>query len=410
MVLDERPGGTVRTLQPKTPAVAVRLVDIDWLRVLAMLAIFVYHSARLFDTMEPWHVKSRERLEWLTYPMAAGSQFVMPLFWVLSGISTYFALGAHPAGTFVRRRLARLLVPVVTVGWLVLSPVQVYIESTTGQGYNAPPFRGTFWQFLPHYVTDGLYGFGGYFVWNALHLWYLVYLLLFSLASVPVFLWVRGPGSAPTRRLTGFLSRPAAVHLLALPAVLPEVFLPRSIPLLGWGEGGWRTGSFWVLLLLGYLIATDMRLRRTLERQRWVSLALATATLVPLGLLAAGMGSLAFGSPDFVWQMTLRTVNGWFCVAAVLGFGTRHLTRPTRLLAYAGPAVLPFYILHQPVIVVVGYVIRDWRLPALAEYALVMAVVLSTCLLAYEYVIRRHPVMRVLFGLPAHPPRPEIPA
>ena len=54
-------------------------------------------------------VKNGERLDWLTYPMAAGSQFVMPLFWVLSGVSTCFALGAHPAGAFVKRRLARLL-------------------------------------------------------------------------------------------------------------------------------------------------------------------------------------------------------------------------------------------------------------------------------------------------------------
>lgn len=389
------------TTRPETPAVAVRLVDVDWLRVLAMAAIFVYHTGRLFDSMEPWHVKNGERLDWLTYPMAVGSQFVMPLFWVLSGISTCFALGAHPAGEFVRRRLARLLVPVVTLGWFVLSPVQVYIEATTGQRYNAPPFSGTFWQFLPHYVTDGLYGFGGYFVWNALHLWYLVYLLLFSLVSLPLFLWVRGPGSVATGRLTGFLGRPVAVHLLALPAVLPEVFLPRSVPVLAWSEGGWRSASFWVFLLLGYLVATDLRLRDALERQRWISLALAVVTLVPLGFLAAGLMSLPFGSWDFVWQMTLRTVNGWFCVAAVLGFGTRHLTQGNRLLAYAGPAVLPFYILHQPVIVVVGYVIRDWPLPALAAYALALVVVSSLCLAAYEYVIRRHAVLRVLFGLPA---------
>jgi len=62
---------------PAEPVVgSVRLWDLDWLRVAAILGIFVYHVGRLFDDLEPWHVKYHELTGWLTYPMALGAQFM----------------------------------------------------------------------------------------------------------------------------------------------------------------------------------------------------------------------------------------------------------------------------------------------------------------------------------------------
>jgi peptidoglycan/LPS O-acetylase OafA/YrhL len=203
------------TLSASTPA-RVRLYDVDWLRVLAILLIFVYHAARPFDTMEPWHIKDSQTAGWMVYPMVVGAQFMMPLFWVMSGISTRFALGAHAAGEFVRRRLLRLLVPVVTLGWFILSPVQVYIESTTAQGYNAPPFSGTFWQFLPHYHGRLLRLWRGTSRGTACTCgtWCTAALYLAFLAAVSL------PAQRRRRKvvdaLARFLVRPGGIYLLGL--------------------------------------------------------------------------------------------------------------------------------------------------------------------------------------------------
>lgn len=396
----DAPPPVIRQPLDASPAVPTgRLVDIDWLRVLAITAIVVYHTGRFFDDLEPWHIKNDERLDWLTYPMAIGSQVVMPLFWVVSGIATRFALGVHPVGEFVRRRVLRLLVPVVLLGWFVLSPPQVFIEATTDQDYNAPPFQGSFAEFVPHYLTEGVYGWGGYFALTGMHLWYLVYLLVFTLLALPLFVWMRGDrGVRTTARLAGFLSGPVTLHLLVLPLLATEVFLPRGVPVLGWEEGGWRLASYLGLLVVGYLIGAELRLRAALERQRWYSLALAVVTLVPLALVAPVLVVAEFGSPTFIGLMSLRVLNGWFCVAAVLGFGARHLNVPGRVLAYAGQAVLPVYILHQPVVVVLGFFVRHWPLPAAAKYPLLLLTVLVVCLTLFE-VIRRVGVLRFLFGM-----------
>jgi glucan biosynthesis protein C len=127
-----------------------RQFDLDWLRIAAIVVIFAYHVGRLFDgwatqgtafghDMQAWHIKYHELRAWPIYPMAVGAQFTMPLFWVLSGMATAFALRTHPVGGFLRRRAVRLLVAVVTLGWWVFGPIQVYIEATTGQ---TSPCRG----------------------------------------------------------------------------------------------------------------------------------------------------------------------------------------------------------------------------------------------------------------------------
>jgi peptidoglycan/LPS O-acetylase OafA/YrhL len=61
-----------------------RRYDLDWLRVFAILAVFVFHSGRFFDQMD-WHVKSAS-----VYPgVEAWTMFVMswlmPLIFVISG-------------------------------------------------------------------------------------------------------------------------------------------------------------------------------------------------------------------------------------------------------------------------------------------------------------------------------------
>ncbi len=387
------------TITPPQAQRRERLYDVDWLRILATLVVFVYHCWRPFDNMEPWHVKNNQLTNALMVPMAIGGQFLMPLFFVLSGISTRLALGSHSVSSFLRRRLLRLGVPVVTLGWFVLAPPQVYIEAVTAQGYNAPPFQGTFWQFLPHYF-QGRYGRGGYFAVIPIHLWYLFWLLVFTVLSMPLLHWLRGEGGKRAMTaVAGFLSRPGALLLLGLPMVLTEVVLPPSELFLTWREGGWALGTHWIVLLIGFLLVSDERLRPALQRQRWIALALAVVSLVPLARWALQMGDLAFGSQQYIVQWSLRTINGWWWLMAILGFGSLHLNFAHPFLAIAGPAVLPFYMLHQTTIVTLAYAMRDWPLGILPKYLLLVTVAFTICVSLYEFLIRRHNWLRFLFGM-----------
>ncbi len=389
-----------------------RLFYVDSLRIVATAVIFAYHSARPFDDFERWHVKFNHVSTWFAYPMGVGSQFAMPLFWTLSGIATWTALETHAPSEFVRRRLLRLGVPVALVGWWVLCPPQVYIEATTGQDYLAPPFSGSYLDFLRVYPANGLYEHGGWFPLEALHLWYLAYLAAFTVAALPAFALLRTAGG---RRLIAGLGASARrwwlLPALGLPVVACELLLPTSLPLLGRYLGGWRLATYVLLLVLGFVLGGDPRLLAAAERRRRLWLGLSLVTVVPLLVWAPTILDLPEGTRPFFLEWGLRALNGWLCLLALLGYGAHYLNRPARLLAASGELVLPFYILHQTLIVLVVYAIRDWPLPVGPAWLLTMLVA-GAASLGGALVLRQFRVTRFLFGLPAgvSPPRTTRPA
>jgi peptidoglycan/LPS O-acetylase OafA/YrhL len=78
----------------------LRRNDLDWLRVLAILAVFVFHSGRFFD-LGGWHVKNPTTYfgmqVWITFL----ANWLMPVVFVISGASLFFALGSRGTWKFV---------------------------------------------------------------------------------------------------------------------------------------------------------------------------------------------------------------------------------------------------------------------------------------------------------------------
>ena len=188
-----------------TNTTSQRRYDLDWLRVILIGFVFIFHSGRFFDT-GGWHVKNAETFfsvqVWTTFL----ANWMMPAIFVVSGASLFFALGGSN-GKFIKDKVLRLLVPLV-VGAFTHVAVQVYLERVTHH-----QFTGTFFEFLPHYF-NGLYGFGGNFAWMGLHLWYLLVLFVFSILLLPLFRWLKGRGARALSKFGDVLA-PAAGGLRA---------------------------------------------------------------------------------------------------------------------------------------------------------------------------------------------------
>ncbi|MBI4830920.1 MAG: acyltransferase, partial [Candidatus Lindowbacteria bacterium] len=244
--------------------------DIDWLRTLGMLMVFFFHCARFFDH-DGWHAKSGEVSYGMTYFVAIVAQWIRPLFFVLSGISSYYALNHLCSRSYLSARVKRLLVPLI-VGSLTHVALQVYIERATQGG-----FSGSFFAFYPRYF-DGFYAFGGNFAWMGLHLWYLEMLFLFSLITLPLFLWMRSEKmNAPMVEIAGFLAKPCAIFMLAVPLGLVESLVNLDPDGVGVNSfGGWAVFPHLVFFISGYLLATDTRFRLTLEKHRAAALGMGT--------------------------------------------------------------------------------------------------------------------------------------
>ncbi len=375
--------------------------DIDWLRVLATLAVFLFHCARFFND-EGWHIKNNELDFGMTFFVNIVSQWLMPLFFILSGSSVYYALTSRRSGSFIRERITRLLLPLI-FGILVLIPPQVYIESVSGQSETVPLFVGSLLEFYPHYF-DGFYAFGGYFAWMGLHLWYLLVLFLFSLLTLPLFIFLKTEaGQRLVTGLAAWLTKPGLFLLLPAPLIIFEVGLDPDE--LGFRNfGGWNLLIYLGWLIIGYVLAAEPRFQQAIRRHFFAAVGLAGLTLTIGLLLYHSDISAPYGSMNYALLMTLRVFNSWFWLLAILGLGQRYFNFKNDFLVYTNQASLPFYMLHQSVIVVIGFFMRDWTLGVLPKYVILAVVSFVMIMTLYELLIRRFNALRFLFGLKSRQP------
>lgn len=364
-----------------------RYYDLDWLRVTGMLLIFLFHTARFFN-FDDWHVKNY----YLDYGMSVFvrilDHFIMPFFFVLSALAIFHALRKRSSLQFLQERVSRLLVPLV-FGIFSHVILQVYLENLTHGR-----FSGTFWQFIPSYF-DGWYGFGGNFAWMGLHLWYLLMLFLFSALMLPLFQRLRSAQTF-TQKTADLLAKPFGPYLFIAPIFLVELlvsYFPESIGRQDFG--GWSPLTYLVFFLIGYLLATDQRYRMAIQRVRLISLISTLLTVAAAYMLLAEI-EVSSANPFYLF---IRAANAWSWLLTFLGFASKHLNMNNPVLKYANQAVLPFYILHQTVIVVVGYFIKDWPWPILPKYAILAVTSFTIIVLIYEAAIKRSKSLRFLFGM-----------
>jgi hypothetical protein len=215
---------------------AKRYYEIDWLRVLGMLTIFLFHNARFFNE-EGWHVKNFELSFGMSVFVGVLNHFIMPFFFLLSAFATYYSLKKRTNSEFIKERVNRLLIP-FGFGIITRVMLQVYVENIT----NAR-FSGSLWQFIPHYF-DGWYGFGGNFAWMGLHLWYLLMLFLFSWLLLPFFRYINH-SMGVTTRLANIGSKLFGPYLFIIPIFLIEWIVSLYIESIGRRDfGGWSVVIF----------------------------------------------------------------------------------------------------------------------------------------------------------------------
>ncbi|MFC1981011.1 acyltransferase family protein [Chloroflexota bacterium] len=375
-----------------------RLHYIDWLRVLAMLAIFVYHSNRFFDEFG-WHLKNADQSIISTLFTGLLDVWLMPLFFLLSGVGSWYALKFRSGGQYLFDRVKRLLIPLYTVGIFIIVLPQVYFEEVTNHG-----FTGTFWEMIPNYFSsmlDQLHASPLFFnvFWG--HLWFLQFLFLISLVTLPLLIYLKSEaGQKLINKLATWCSRWGGVFLFLIPLILVRIGLKSLFE----GQMTWAELVYYaVFFLIGYIIPADNRFTDSFKRCGWVCLALGIVGWGGVGFFIGVLdynypGSEPFSLMFVLFQIILSIANlSW--VVFILGLGVKYLNFGNKTVNYGNDAVLPFYILHQTIILVVGWFVITWDIGILPKYLIIIVVSFILIMALYELLIRRINIVRFLFGM-----------
>jgi len=372
-----------------------RRYEFDWLRVYAILVVFLYHSTRFFN-LEDWHVKNVNAYVWVEIWNIFATRWMMPLFFIISGASLFYAIGK--SGGFRRfyvDKFLRLMIPVLLAS-VTHSALQVYLERLThGQ------FSGSFFSFLPGYF-DGVYlgvGMRGNFAYHGMHLWYLFFLFLYGLICYRLFTWLKAGGRKIMNRITSLFAIPGLIYLwFALPLLIMNALIPQAI--LDAGSGGWGFLYYIWFLICGFLIVSGDRLQRNIKNQRWVSLLLGAVLMTAFLYQLFSPSRMVFQPriSDLI-NTLLSFFSAWCWLFAILGFGMQYLAFDRPVLRYANEAVLPFFILHQTVLLCAGYFVMPLEIHDILKWAIVFTGSFIIIVALYTLLIRRFDLLRFLFGM-----------
>ncbi len=367
-----------------------RHYGMDWLRISAFALLILYHIGMFFVPWG-WHIKTDQIQEWVQYPMLASNPWRIPLLFLVSGYASR-AMLSKPTVTlsaFFKDRSVRLVVPLLAGIALFCAP-QVWIELQFKGDYS----KG-FWEF---WLSD-------YFSFRAIqgiimptynHLWFVLYLFAYTVVAIALL--------ALTPSNLKHLARYIMDRLLGSSIgwiIWPIAFLLASLTLIpdeGLGPqvfvGDWyRHIVFFGMFGIGFCLAGSALLWSAVRKSWKVAISLGVFAYAAAMVVLVGWqkGSV---SPDLAEPLfqALQAVQAWGVIAGLIGLSDQFLNRDAPMRSYLSLGVFPFYIIHQTIIVLVGY----WTLWAgLGVVAQLLAILLATvlgCWLFYEAARRSGPL------------------
>jgi hypothetical protein len=383
---------------PQAPPAAVpanvttREHGLDALRVFAFAILILYHSGMGFVSWG-WHVKNPETSPALEHVMIFFNRWRLPLLFFISGAGVAFSLRRRSFSQFAGERTARLLLPLV-FGMFVIVPPQIYFERLTQQAS-----FGSYWGFYPTVFELVSYPAGS-LSWH--HLWFVAYVFVFALISVPLFALARsGRGVRALGVFAAWMERHSpAIYLVNVPNLAAGVVLGPHWPTTHNLTSDWAnfTGS-WMTFLWGFVFASERRLLDIVTRRRREFLVLGIAVALLFFYLRAT--GITRGLPPTIRHVLSNLVSGYFGLAwifALIGYSRAWITRGTPALRYATEAVYPFYIVHQTITVALVFWLIPWNASIPAKLSIVAGGTFAGSWAVFEAVRRIRP-LRPLFGL-----------
>jgi len=305
---------------------------------------------------------------------------------MLSGAGTYFALGKRTSGQYLSERFKRLVIP-LAFGIFTLVPVQVYIEKINQ--------FSSLVEYYPH-MFEGIYPEGN-FSWH--HLWFIAYLFVISLFISPFLNFLR---SEKFQRFTTWIERiviiPFALNIFIIPLLLSQIILrPFFETETNDLVNDWASITYYIIFFFaGFILLPVRNITEAMRKYRLLYLAEVIAVTIVMFKVPYMTRSEESGE-------IIRDVSSiflaWSCAVTAIGFAKQYFNKNSPLRKLANEAIYPFYLLHQPVIVITGYFTIQLDVAVVWKVIIVLLSSFTLTTSIYWFLIRPFNLTRIIFGM-----------
>ncbi len=339
--------------------------DIDWLRVIAIGLLLIYHIAIIF---QPWamfigFIRSDESLESLWKPMTMLNVWRIPLLFYVSGMGLYFALKKRNWKQLLVERSKRILLP-FTFGIIAITPLHIYV------------FQAYYNMSLGYYPHMG-------------HLWFLGNIFVYVLLLLPLFFYLKKHDNGKFRnaisKVMSYAIGPLSMSvffMLEVGIVKPQLFEMYAQTWHGFFIG-------FLAFFFGFLFVYSGKVFwQTVSKWKWLYIGIATVLYI-----------IRFTGFESISNMYITTMESNCWIFGVFGFGYKYLNKPSKTLSYLSQAAYPVYIIHMFVLYTTAMFILPLQIPIMLKFIGIVTFTGLACYLIYEFIIRRIGFLKPLFGL-----------
>lgn len=356
--------------------------ELDWVRVLIVFAVFLHHVGMPFNG-DDWLIMNEETSKRLDDIMVFFEQFRLPILFLVAGAGANLLLRLRTAKAFAWDKVKRLFIPLL-VGVLFVNPPQLFFEN--------PANYTSFWLAYPEIALR----------FETIHLWFIEYLLVFSLVGIAVFHALKSPAGEQllnganyiTARWWGLMS--FGLLVAGLRTSLKLVFPSEDHNVANLSSSLF----YFFFFVMGMVLMHRKELWESLGRN-WKANTAAFTALIPIFYVYYFLDFSAYASSATLWSIWwgLCSLLAWVAALSIMGVTQRFLIETPDWLRTANTLIYPFYILHQTVIVIFAFYIVQWPLGLLTKVIVLLSSTFLVTSAICALLIYPSNLMRALFGL-----------
>ncbi|WP_025666605.1 acyltransferase family protein [Aquimarina megaterium] len=360
-----------------------RRYDLDWLRVIAILAVYLHHIGMPFNG-DKFHIMNSESSKILDDIMVFFEQFRLPLLFLISGTGTMFAFSKRTWFQFLKERSIRLLIPLF-FGVLFIVPPQTYYENID-----------SYISYFKIYDNINL---------KVNHLWFIENLFIISVLAIPLILFLK---SSKSNKILTILehstSKKYGVLLWVIPLIFITIVLKKLYPSDSKSITNLSSTAFYgYFFISGMLFTSAENIWVYLKTYRKFNLTIfLTSTLIFYGYYFLPNTFIApYLSNSIQWDIwyLVCALVSWTLIISILGYGQIWFNKSSIVLKKFNEAIYPFYILHQTIIVVLGYYIIQLKLNISLKILVLIITTFPLIIIIYRFLIYPFTIPRILFGM-----------
>lgn len=362
----------------------MRRKEIDWIRNICILMLFIYHTSAIFTDFGDFYIKTEKGNLFSDIFILITFSWYMPLLFFLAGASTYFALKKRSDLDYIKERIKKLLIPFI-FGIIVIVPPQTYLARLWRGERNI-----NYFSHMKRFFTNfsDFMGFDGKF--SPAHLWFILFLFIISIIGILIIKGCRVLGENKIL----FIIKKVLLSKMGVLIVIAITIMTEIVPSIG-GKGLILN---LLMFLLGYVTYSDSDYIIAISKYRRIFAVMSVCVII-LGFgYFISIRDFQLGVIRNLIEIILKCLMIVTVIITILGYGIKYLNRENKVLVYLNKACFPVYIMHQTILLVLAFFILPLMLPA---WLSILTVIVSSILITFTLyeIIKRTKYIGILIGM-----------